>query len=195
MLRLRMSAVLLAMTLGCRGESVEAAPSDAAASGDGEAGPCLPLSDNLLANGSFELWEGAACVGWDGPVARVDKAAFDCKVAGRVSMNKYDGIKQDVDLAAPLAAGTQLEITAAVRWVSGGVAAPIFDLEFEAPGGKTLGPILPATVTGYKADGAFHTVTSTVAAPAGATWMRFFVGSTAPEPQQLDFDAVVVRVK
>lgn len=195
--RLVVGGVLIALGLGCRGEAVDPVDPDAApadtpdAASDGPA--CPQLADNLLVNASFELWEGASCVGWEGPVVSVEEAPFDCKRSGRVTITKYSGIRQSVDLAAPLGAGTELEITAAVRWVSGAIAEPMFDLEFEDSDGKTLGAIVPAVVTGYKADGEWHTVTSKVAAPGGATWMRFFIDSTGSGTQTLDFDRLVVR--
>lgn len=207
----------ICLLVGCHGEPLEqtpvdAAPADAvtadtstatsdadapmpdAAPDAAEAGACADVPGNLLTDGSFERWTGATSASWQGPLTRVETSPFHCASAARFTSASYGDIRQEIAFATPLAAGTELEITMAARWISGVTRAPAFNFYFHASDGSSVGGLVAVTMAGFKADGSWYEGGGRVLVPGLASKAFFHVVSERPEPQTFDLDKVTVRV-
>jgi len=184
--------VWLLTLAGCHGEAIEPGSQDAAAA---DATSCSNAPDNLIANGSFEQWNEGTPVGWSGSgtISRLDAAAYECNSALRLVAKPYESIQQDLTLSGATPAGARLEMTVAVRWVSGGTVAPNFHVSFWDDKGGSLGDVHSARMDGFAVNGAWHVARGTLPIPSGATRMRLTL-AVFEGAQTIDLDAVSVRV-
>jgi hypothetical protein len=193
--------VAAVLATACQGEAVSGVThdsgSDAAASTDvtdaRDASDCGSWDGNLLANPSFESWEGATPTGWAGPITRSTNPAHHCATAAVVTSKSYEGAKQQVRFGSP-PAGKQLELWIATRYISGAIDAPKFNLYFSDADNKPIGGLVIAPIGAWRADGVWSASAATVTLPANASQITFHVLSQVPVPQTFEIDDASMRV-
>ncbi|MBI2393867.1 MAG: hypothetical protein HYV09_30120 [Deltaproteobacteria bacterium] len=168
--------------------------STADTSSDADTGGCTDAPDNLVSNASFEAWSGASAVSWLGPITRTTIGPYHCASAARFVSEGYGDVRQEVVFPAPLAGGTELEMTMAARWVSGVSRAPAFNLYFYDSAGAPVGALVAVPMTGFKADGNWYEGGGRATVPGLAAKAFLHLVSERPEPQTFEIDKITVRV-
>jgi len=183
-----MRALPLLLLIGCQGELVTSAQSDAQPDA-----ACATTTGDLVVNGSFETWTGAAPTGWIGQIKRSTGAAFHCATAVVVESPGYRGAEQSVALGAH--SSTEFEVSAATRWVSGPGDATAFNFYFYDVAGTAIGGLATAPMPEWRADGAWHQTIATVPLPANTARITLYVVSQIPAPQSFELDQVTLRLR
>ena len=125
--------------------------------------------EELLTNGSFEDWSGAALDAWtngDAALEEVVGDAPDGERSVRVSSSVYNSLGQYV--STPLDAGSCLELDVSVRWESGSLVAPIVLVQGTDEAGNDVQIFVELD---WSTDGTWRTTESS--AVTGEAWTAF----------------------
>jgi hypothetical protein len=141
---------------------------------------------NLVANGSFDGWNGALPQAWS-----QDAAAIVTQVSGDVPSPEYAARLLTIDygtisqvLNGPFSAGTCFEATATVRWDAGSSDPPrilLLDDEYAPSAGA------PFT---WVDDMAWHPATVGLFLDHDTTWLEVSVGSDTADAQTFSIDDI-----
>jgi hypothetical protein len=160
--------------------------------GDSDTDDVADDERELLHNGSFEEWSGAAPAGWgdgDATLEEITDDVVEGDRAVRVVSMTYDSIGQQV--TTPIAAGSCLDFEVALRWDSGAADAPVVLLN----GIDELGtPHEEFVAVDWSTDGVWRETDAQFATGEAWTSLGLSVNSNSAGAQAFSVDAVSLRL-